>query len=81
MGSLEEAVSARKRALDASASYLQFLWKADLVESWIREWAGLVNKWVELIRMYVACWPVGGTVGRRGSELILCRTQSVPEVV
>ena len=52
MGSLEEAVSARKRALDASASYLQFLWKADLVESWIREWVGLVNKWVEL-RTYV----------------------------
>ena len=43
MASLEEAVSARKRALDASASYLQFLWKADLVESWIREWVGTVG--------------------------------------
>ena len=35
MKALEECIAARKKALDASSAYHQFVWKADLVDSWI----------------------------------------------
>jgi spectrin alpha len=35
---LEKAAAQRKAKLDENSAFLQFNWKADVVESWIGEW-------------------------------------------
>ena len=40
LSDLEEAARRRKTRLNNSSEYLQFIWKADLVESWISKFVG-----------------------------------------
>lgn len=35
MSELERAAAQRKAKLDENSAFLQFIWKADVVESWI----------------------------------------------
>lgn len=37
---LEKAAAQRKAKLDENSAFLQFNWKADVVESWIGMWIG-----------------------------------------
>ena len=46
---LERAAAMRKAKLDENSAFLQFNWKADVVESWIGMREGLLNNTVTVV--------------------------------